>query len=113
MNKEQQELLGEAYENYVKEKDKIGLIGMDIRHFLINIARDDKFAKKWGLKIEEVELSLEERIRMYALREGQTYEEFVTNWNTDEQWLEDLSDTTIPTRLITVTYNDKKIESYV
>ena len=112
MNKEQQELLGEAYENYVKEKDKIGLIGMDIRHFLINIARDDKFAKKWGLKIEEVELSLEERIRMYALREGQTYEEFVTNWNTDEQWSEDLSDATIPTKLITITYNDKTIESY-
>jgi hypothetical protein len=44
------------------------------------------------------ELSLEERIRIYALREGQTYEEFVTNWNTEKQWLEDLSDTTIPTR---------------
>ncbi len=43
-------------------------------------------------------LSLEERIRIYALREGQTYEEFVTNWDTEKQWLEDLSDTTIPTR---------------
>lgn len=43
------------------------------------------------------ELSLEERIRIYALREGQTYEEFVTNWDTEKQWLEDLSDTTIPT----------------
>ena len=32
----------------LKEKDKVGLIGMDIRHFLINIARDDEFAKKWG-----------------------------------------------------------------
>jgi thymidylate synthase len=43
-------------------------------------------------------LDLEERIRIYALREGQTYEEFVTNWDTEKQWLEDLSDTTIPTR---------------
>jgi hypothetical protein len=69
----------------------------------------------WGVfvNIEERELSLEERIRIYALKEGQTYEEFVTNWNTDEQWLEDLSDTTIPTKLITITYNDKTIESYV
>ena len=68
----------------------------------------------WGVfvNIEERELSLEERIRIYALKEGQTYEEFVTNWNTDEQWLEDLSDTTIPTKLITITYNDKTIESY-
>jgi thymidylate synthase len=39
---------GDAHKNYLKEKDKVGLIGMDIRHFLINIARDDKFAKKWG-----------------------------------------------------------------
>jgi hypothetical protein len=68
----------------------------------------------WGVfvNIEERELSLEERIRIYALKEGQTYEEFVTNWNTDEQWLEDLSDTTIPTKLITIKYNDKTIESY-
>ena len=73
---------------------------------------DKTFSEKWGLKIEERELSLEERIRIYALKEGQTYEEFVTNWNTDEQWLEDLSDTTIPTKLITITYNDKTIESY-
>jgi thymidylate synthase len=43
-------------------------------------------------------LSLEERIRIYALREGQTYEEFITNWDTEKQWLEDLSDTIIPTR---------------
>jgi thymidylate synthase len=39
---------GDAHKNYLKEKDKVGLIGMDIRHFLINIARDDEFAKKWG-----------------------------------------------------------------
>jgi len=39
---------GDAHKNYLKEKDKVGLIGMDIRNFLINIARDDKFAKKWG-----------------------------------------------------------------
>ena len=39
---------GDAHKNYLKEKDKVGLIGMDIRNFLINIARDDEFAKKWG-----------------------------------------------------------------
>jgi len=80
--------------------------------FINKIKTDDEFSEKWGLKIEERELSLEERIRMYALKEGQTYGEFATHWNTDEQWLEDLSDTTIPTKLITITYNDKTIESY-
>jgi hypothetical protein len=145
MNKEQQELLGEAYEKYLEYTingietglDKIKgyldgcLVEYDgyYEHFtnpsfaygyrtynqeeFINKCKTDKeFSERWGLTIEERELSLEERIRIYALKEGQTYEEFVTNWNTDEQWLEDLSDTTIPTKLITIKYNDKKIESY-
>jgi hypothetical protein len=108
MNKEQQELLGEAYKNYVKEKDKIGLIGMDIRHFLINIARDDKFAKKWGLKIEERELSSQERKNIY---DNSSWEKdmFPTDIN---GWNKLFDGYNIPTKLITITYNDKTIESY-
>ena len=49
---------------------------------------------------------------MYALKEGQTYEEFVTNWDTEEQWLDDLSDTTIPTKQITLDYKQEKIYYY-
>ena len=127
MNKEQQELLGGAYENYLKGGHIKWLNQMEVNtpagkmnipipytqeEFINKCKTDTEFSEKWGLKIEERELSLEERIRIYALKEGQTYEEFVTNWNTDEQWLEDLSDTTIPTKLITITYNDKTIESY-
>ena len=41
-------------------------------------------------------LSIEERIRLYASHEGQTYEEFKDNWDTDEQWLADLDDANIP-----------------
>jgi hypothetical protein len=112
MNKEQQELLNEVYKNF--EKQCIPGTGkkMSKEEFIEFIKTNNEFSKIWGLKIEERELSLEERIRIYALKEGQTYEEFVTNWNTDEQWLEDLSDTTIPTKLITITYNNKTIESY-
>ncbi len=141
MNKEQQELLDEVYETYTNYplatiqdhhtnilyqnlyKGWCIRIGRSIvsphptRHltkeeFINKCKTDTEFSERWGLKIEEREMSLEERIRIYALKEGQTYEEFVTNWNTDEQWLEDLSDTTIPTKLITITYNDKTIESY-
>jgi hypothetical protein len=133
MNKEQQELLDEAYKNYnkeilrqrelqKKEVERLRSQGKRVRISLIELLSkeefiekcktDQEFSEKWGLKIKERELSLEERIRMYALKEGQTYEEFVTNWNTDEQWSEDLSDATIPTRLITITYNNKTIESY-
>ena len=133
MNKEQKELLVKAYDNYCKEywnlsflQDKIEYGSSFYNHdtvdytfeeltqeeFINKCKTDTEFSEKWGLKIEERELSLEERIRMYALKEGQTYEEFVTNWNTDEKWSEDLSDTTIPTKLITITYNDKTITSY-
>jgi hypothetical protein len=128
MNKEQQELLDEVYEKYADShwtppsnpKGKLlsdqlfSVVPMEHSKetFIKKCKTDIEFSQRWGLKIEERELSLEERIRIYALKEGQTYEEFVTNWNTDEQWLEDLSDTIIPTKLITITYNDKTIESY-
>jgi thymidylate synthase len=59
------------------------------------------------------ELSLEERIRMYALIEGQTYEEFVMNWDTDKQWLEDLSDTNIPTRAISLMWNQRSVDTFL
>jgi len=41
-------------------------------------------------------LSFEERIKIYASREGQTYEEFVVNWDTDSQWTDDMNDAKIP-----------------
>jgi hypothetical protein len=116
MSKEQQELVGDAYKNYVKEKDKIGLIGMDIRHFLINIARDDKFAKKWGLKIEERELSRNERSDYYY-KNGNS--EGIVVGSLDRPIFEEdevahklFDGYNIPTKLITITYNDKTIESY-
>ena len=123
MNKEQRELLNAVERHHLMEdakilpnmsKEKMTELGYGLtqEEFINKCKTDTEFSEKWGLKIEERELSLEERIRMYALKEGQTYEEFVTNWNTDEQWSEDLSDATIPTRLITITYNDKTIESY-
>jgi hypothetical protein len=117
MSKEQ--IIDEAYVNYgqkIISEDLWMLVAIgwpsNQEEFINKCKTDTEFSEKWGLKIEERELSLEERIIIYALKEGQTYEEFVTNWNTDEQWLEDLSDTTIPTKLITITYNDKTIESY-
>ena len=120
MSKEQQELLDEVYENYSMSykdghefyEDEMIKRSYTQEEFINKCKTNTGFSEKWGLKIEERKLSLEERIRMYALKEGQTYEEFVTNWNTDEQWSEDLSDATIPTKLITITYNNKTIESY-
>ena len=128
MNKEQ--IIDEAYENYNNYmlenfmetrwcKVEISPDGRSITgrkcnrdEFVIESKTQPGFSEKWGLKIEERELSLEDRVRIYALKEGQTYEEFVTNWNTDVQWNEDLNDADIPTKQITITYNNETIESY-
>jgi thymidylate synthase len=67
----------------------------------------------YGFQVYTRELSLEERIRMYALKEGQTYEEFVMNWDTDKQWLEDLLDTNIPTRAISLMWNQRSVDTFL
>ena len=122
MNKEQQELLDEAYENYEKNAvvgdvvdshyvpatDKWNLYIKE--EFSGKIKIDDRFAKKWGLKIEERELSLEER---YDLIEKDKYTQFVKwqDYGTD-RIKEVLDEKNVPTKLITITYNNKTIESY-
>jgi hypothetical protein len=136
MNKEQQELLDEAYEKYLEYTingietglDKIKgyldgcLVEYDVyyEHFtnpsfaygyrtynqeeFINKCKTDfEFSQRWGLKIEERELSLEERNNVYKRQ----WEPGVSELSHDR-----FNSLNIPTKLITITYNDKKIESY-
>ena len=65
----------------------------------------------YGFQVYTRELTLEERVSIYALREGETYEEFVTNWDTEEQWLEDLLDTTVPSRAISLMWNQRSVDT--
>jgi 3-deoxy-D-arabino-heptulosonate 7-phosphate (DAHP) synthase len=127
MNKEQHELVDEAYANYEKEiirqrqiqekkvnrlrsegkRLKVSLIELLIQdEFIKECKTDDKFSKTWGLKIEERELSLEERRKileeihpLYYMEQQLGGEDILTRNN-------------IPTHQITVTYKDKTIESY-
>jgi len=69
------------------------------------------YQSEWGwgvfVKIEERELSLEERKRIYEMEYTNDIE--VEN----NHWLESkLKTRNIPTKLITLTYNNEKIESY-
>jgi hypothetical protein len=73
--------------------------------FINKIKTDDEFSKRWGLQIEERELSESERVQFYYKkhnkgRVGSKTTKFV------------LDHDNIPTKLITITYNDKTIESY-
>jgi hypothetical protein len=121
MYNEQQELLNEVYKNYLMEdakilpnmsKEKMTELGYGLtqEEFINKCKTDPEFSEKWGLKIEERELSLEERYtiaRQYALcpkysnigLESCTIEEHYAKYK-------------VPTKLITITYNDKTIESY-
>ena len=115
MNKEQQELLDEAYENYLKGGHIKWLNQMEVNtpagkmnipipytqeEFINKCKTDTEFSQRWGLKIEERDLTWDER---HELAE--------TKYQIDD--VDDVLDKEgIPTKLITITYNDKTIESH-
>jgi hypothetical protein len=130
MNKEKQELLDEAYENYLKGGHIKWLNQMEVNtpagkmnipvpytqeQFINKCKTDTEFFERWGLKIEERELSFEERCEIQIARLEGMYssgkEVFIQHSVNDvKQITMDKND--IPTKLITITYNDKTIESY-
>jgi hypothetical protein len=61
---------------------------------------------KWGLKIEERELSLEERTIIFQNSEHSKHINLIKFKDIEEL------NKVIPTKLITITYNDTKLESY-
>jgi hypothetical protein len=120
MNKEQQELVNEAYKSYLKHNDEVDNYWIkknpEIKsrwkpyskeEFINKCKTDQEFSEKWGLKIEERELSLEERI-IFA---GYDYENRGgIGWNMLKESVD--LDNSIPRKLITITYNNKTIENY-
>ena len=140
MNKEQQELLDEVYETYTNYplatiqdhhtnilyqnlyKGWCIRIGRSIvsphptRHltkeeFINKCKTDTEFSERWGLKIEERELSVIERI-VIAENSTEVIPGFDSHFDTDEDVHKVLDTWDIPTKLITITYNDKTIDSY-
>jgi hypothetical protein len=123
MNKEQEALLGEAYEGYVESYSKGNSIGIqlddgtervaNIDEFIRRIRQDIPFAEKWGLKFEKRELSLDERVEYYCSQDWvlEHLKDSLRKQN-PEQKTSVLYVANTPTKLITITYNDKTIESY-
>ena len=117
-NKEQ--IIDEAYENYrktilteffenTKELRKWATVegpgGYNKEEFINKCKTDTEFSEKWGLKIEERELSLEERQNLYF----KLNPEFrLVHENMNKQ----MDNFNTPTKLITLTYNNETIESY-
>ena len=80
--------------------------------FIKKIKDDGEFAKTWGLKIEERELSLRERLKLVGYRDSVIIESVIKSKG-EYFHKNKLDEKNIPTKLITVTYNDIKTEVYV
>jgi hypothetical protein len=105
MSEEQQKIILDVYREHCLEQSKYLTHGGTIQEFINKIKTDNEFSEKWGLKIEERELNSKERVKLF---EGKT--------NVDTSFFPILTDTLIlhdiPTKLITLTYNNETIESY-
>ena len=115
MIKEQQQIIDEAYENYVNKTNE-DIFKSDITlpvsyypiykdKFINKCKTDSEFSEEWGLKIEERELTEGERVKLYYEkhnigRVGSKITKFVLDYDN------------IPTKLISLTYNENTIESY-
>jgi hypothetical protein len=123
MSKEQ--IIDEVYENYkstILESDmkksawELTVQSMSGKKFIISqeefinkCKTNTEFSERWGLKIEEKELSLEERHQLALPIWKEKYgplADMMVSTNVDNTPFK------IPTKLITLTYNNEKIESY-
>ena len=124
MNKEQEQIIDEAYLNYSKNHFKIWEPGIEYdskESFINKIKTYAKFSEKWGLKIEERKLSLEERCNLMPHIAGHSQENIdmrkkINNFEGNipgisyhEEWLNSFK---IPTKLITITYQNETVITY-
>ena len=120
------QIIDEAYKSYQKEINRrlenwISIQEGDIyegtslddsgriwtqEEFINKCKTDLDFSKKWGLTIEERELTPEERIELAGGKIQDKYPALV------EMSLIVCDERDIPTKLITLTYKNEKIESY-
>jgi hypothetical protein len=126
MNNEQQSLIAEAYKNYLqhyadeyneeqKKAQKNPLHWMEMEYtnirpypkeeFIRKCKTDSKFSEKWGLTIEERELT--------TVRERKKYDSYFDNLigERSEHHIT-LDRRGVPRKIITITYNYKTITNY-
>jgi hypothetical protein len=123
MSKEQEgliELVGQEYTKWFYDNAEPSVSGKPILNgegiltrgeFINKIKTNPEFSERWGLKIEERELSVIERI-VIAENSTEVIPGFDSHFDTDEDVHKVLDTWDIPTKLITITYNDKTIDSY-
>jgi hypothetical protein len=118
-NKEKHnQIIDEAYKNFLMTSKKgvsKEILEKFIKHtpnihkveFIDKIKTNKEFSEKWGLKIEERELSHDERIILMNKKLGVT-DTLPQYYNTDDE----MDKNNVPTKLLTVSYNNETIEVY-
>ncbi len=137
MNKERyNQIVDEVYKNYVDKlsynendcfadedinKPNKTFIPYNQEEFINKIKTDKEFSERWGLKIEEKNLTREERYdlmpaltghhpRNIAMRKDiNNFEGNIPGVSYHEEWLDSFR---IPTKLITITNNNETVEIY-
>ena len=119
MNKEQQQIIDEAYENYENAYYKGQAFGYkklndnefspDLKilkeEFINKCKTDNEFSENWGLKIEERELT--------TVRERKKYDRYFDDLIGEyPDHHETLDKRGVPRKIIKLTYKGETIESY-
>ena len=117
MNKEQQQIIDEVYDIYFDTIRDDSVDWLDEKQFIDKVKTDEFTSVLWGLKIEERELSFEEKYdwiedntESYMKANSLDYDLLTGNISLDH--IKFSLSKEAPTKLITITYNDKTIESY-
>jgi hypothetical protein len=103
MNKEQ--IILDVYREHCLEQSKYLRHGGTIQEFINKIKTDTEFSEKWGLKIEERELVTVRERKKYDIHFDDLIGEYPDHHET-------LDKRGVPRKIITITYNDTKLESY-
>jgi hypothetical protein len=112
------QIIDEVYNKYTKKY--VGYDDVPSKElFLFEIKNNPDFSERWGLKIEERELNQGERQSILE-QKGPVYQGVLRSkakeYKTSKKIFEVINQTcnefNIPTKLITISYNDKTIESY-
>jgi hypothetical protein len=129
-----QQMIDDAHQNYVKETmfdsnpkwlEPIPVMDMQTgekimgarqyskEEFINKCKTDSEFSEKWGLKIEERELSLEERRILWNKKVDPSENacEYVDGLSIVDAH-DIFNQDNVSTKLITLTYNNETIESY-
>lgn len=104
------QIIDEAYHRYSLILGVSATLESLTREDYINKCKnDDIFSKGWGLKIEEKNLTNEERYNKWYLNSSETGQELTES---DDKLFDKFFDETTPKKQITITYNNETIEIY-